>query len=87
MIKTGEKVADIRVEHPAHPLALDPGRQRIQRIMRAAPRPEPVRESQEVRLVDGVEHPGDGPLENLVLQRRDAERPQPPVRLRDVRPP
>ena len=41
--------------------------------MRAAPRPEPVGEAQEVRLVDGVEHLDDGPLDDLVLQRGDGE--------------
>src|SRR5437870_5737557 len=45
-----------------------------------------VREAQEVRLVDRVEYLDDGTLDDLVLQRGDAERPQPPIRLRDVRP-
>jgi site-specific DNA recombinase len=71
---------------PSSPSSVDPDRQRIQRIMRAAPRPEPVGEAEEVLLVDGVEHLDDGPLDDLVLQRGDAERPQPPVRLRDVHP-
>ena len=31
---------------------VDPDRERIQRIMRAAPRPEPVGEAEEVHLVD-----------------------------------
>ena len=86
MIKIGEEVADIRIEHPVHPLPPDPDRERIQRVMRIAPRPKPVGEAQKVHLVDGVEHLDDGPLDNLVLQRGDAERPLPPVRLRDVRP-
>ena len=68
-------------------LPFDPDRQRIQRIVRAAPGPEPVGEPEKVLLVDGVEHLDHGPLDDLVLQRGDAERPQPPVRLRDVRPP
>src|SRR6476469_3500692 len=54
--------------------------------MRATPCPESVGEAQEIHLVDGVEYLDDGPLENLVLQRGDAERPLPPVRLRDIRP-
>src|SRR5216683_2133199 len=87
MIKAGEKIADIRIEHPVHLLHPDPGRQRIQRIMRAAPWPEPIGEAQEVRLIDGIQHLDDGTLDDLVFQRGDAERPQPPVRLRDVRPP
>jgi hypothetical protein len=55
--------------------------------MRFAPGPEPVGEADEVRLVDAVEHLDDGALDDLVLQRGDAERPQPPVPLGDVRPP
>jgi hypothetical protein len=39
--------------------------------MRAAPRPQPGRETPEVHLVDGIEHLDDRPLDNLVLQRRD----------------
>ena len=78
MIQAGEEVADVRVEHPVHLLLLDPGRERIQRMMRAAPWPEPVREAPEVRLIHGVQHLDDGPLDNLVLQRGNAERPQPP---------
>jgi hypothetical protein len=70
VIEAGEEVADVRVEHPVHPLALDA---HGQRVMRAAPRPEPVREPPEVRLVVGVEHPDDGPLDDLVLQRGDGD--------------
>jgi site-specific DNA recombinase len=80
------EATDVRVEYPVHLPLLDPDRQRIQRVMRAAPGPEPVRETEEVHLVDGVQHRDDGPLEDLVLQAGDAERPQPPVRLRDVHP-
>jgi putative transposase len=39
-----QTIADIRVEHPVHPPAFDPDRERIQRVMRAAPRPKPVGE-------------------------------------------
>jgi hypothetical protein len=87
MIDAGEEVADIRVEHPAHLLVVDPGRERIQRVMRAASRSESIREADEVRLVDAVQHLHDGTLQDLVLQRRDTERPQAPVSLRDIRPP
>ena len=87
MVQAGEELADIRVEHPVHVLPLDPDRERIQRVMRATSRPEPVGETPEIHLIDGVEHLDDGPLNNLVFQRGDAERALPPVRLRDVRPP
>jgi hypothetical protein len=54
--------------------------------MRRAPRPEPVGEADEVRLVDAVEHLHDGTLKDLVLKRRDPERALAPIRLRDIRP-
>jgi hypothetical protein len=57
-----------------------------QRVVRATPGPKPVREAEEIRLVDGVQHLDGRPLDDLVLQRRDTERPQPSVRLRDAHP-
>src|SRR5947209_4132526 len=45
--------------------------QSVQRIMLAAPRPEPVGESQKVLLVDLVEYRHHGLLNHLVLQRGD----------------
>jgi hypothetical protein len=41
MVKGGEELTEIHVEHPIHLLAHDPDRQRIQRVMRGAPRPNP----------------------------------------------
>jgi hypothetical protein len=51
------------------------------------PRPEAVGETEEVRLVDGVQHLHHRALHDLVLQRGDAERPLPTVGLEDVLPP
>src|SRR5215470_4647146 len=87
MIKLAEEVADVRIEHPVHRSAADPGRERVQRIMRTAPWPKPIREPPEIHLVDGVKHLDQRPLDDLVLQHGDAERPPPPVLLRNVRPP
>ena len=70
-----EESLDIGIHDPVHPLALDPNRQCVQRSMLAASRPEPVAEPKEVFLVDGIQHLGHGPLDDLVLQRRYAERP------------
>jgi hypothetical protein len=50
----------------------------------AAPRPEGVGEAEEVRLVDGVQHLHHRALDDLVLQRGDAERSLPAVGLGDV---
>ena len=67
MVKAGEVVPEIQVEHPAH-LPLDPDRERVQRMMWTTPRPEPVGKPEEVRLVDGVQHLHHRPLQDLVLQ-------------------
>src|ERR687897_3803567 len=42
MVKAREGLAEIRVEHPVHPPARDPDGERVQRLMRGAPRSEPI---------------------------------------------
>jgi hypothetical protein len=86
-VELAEEVADVRVQHPVHLPAFDPNRERIQRVMRRAPRPESVGETEEVRLVDAVEHLHHGALDDLVLQRGDPQRTQTAVPLGDIRPP
>jgi site-specific DNA recombinase len=80
-----EKRTDVQVEHPVHLSRQDSNIERVQRIVLAAPRTESIREAEEVGLVDGVQHLDRRALDDLVLQRRHAERPLPPVGLRDVR--
>src|SRR5437867_4327516 len=80
-----EEPTDVGIEHPVHPLRQEPDRERVQSRMRAAPRSESVGKAEEVDLVDRVEHLDDGTLDDLILQRGNAERSHPPVRLRDVR--
>src|SRR5438477_13163334 len=82
LVEASEEVADVSVAHEVHLLARDPDRERVQRIMLRAPRPKPVREPQKVLLIDGVQHLDHRALKDLVLQRSDPERPQPPVRPR-----
>ena len=50
--------------------------------MLTTPGPKPIGETEEVLLVDRVQHLDHRPLKDLVLHRGDTERPQPPVRLR-----
>ena len=57
VVESIEETADVHIEHPVHLPRQDPDRERIQRMMRAAPWPEPVRESEKVRFVDGVQAP------------------------------
>jgi hypothetical protein len=83
MLQGIEKLLDISIEHPAYFLRTDPNRKGIQSLMRTTPKPKPIRESEKVRLIDRIQYLEDGTLDNLILQRRDSERPSPPVRLRD----
>ena len=78
-----EEPTDVCVEHPAHLLPPHPSPQRIQRLMRATPRPEPVGEADEVLFVDRVENLGGRSLDDLVFQRGDPQGPLRPIRLRD----
>jgi len=82
-----EERLDVGVQYPAHLLAVDPDTERIQRIVRAASRPEPVRDSEEVFLVDRVQQRDHRPLDDLVLQGRNRERALPAVRFGYVDPP
>src|SRR5215470_10970179 len=52
--------------------------------MLAAPWSEPIRETPKVLLVNLIEDRDHGLLNNLVLQRRDPERPSPTIRFRNV---
>src|SRR6516225_3262150 len=69
-----EERADVGVQYEAHLLAVDADAERIQRIMRAASWPEPIRQSEEVFLVDRVQQLGHCPLDNLILKRSNRER-------------
>src|SRR5712692_3951906 len=77
-----EERSDVQVEHPVHFLARDPGVEGIQRVVLAAPRPEPIREAQKVLFPHAVENRPDGMLDDLILQRCDAQRPLPAIAFR-----
>src|ERR1700716_1301489 len=82
-----EERSDVSVQDEAHLLAVDPDAERIQRIVRATPRPEPIRDAEELFLVDRVQQRDNSPLDDLVLQGSDRERALPAIRLGDVHPP
>ena len=69
-----EERSNVGVQYPVHLRALDPDNERIQRIVRAAPRSKSEREPEEVFLVDRVEHRNCRPLDDLVLQGGNRER-------------
>jgi len=79
---------DVGIEHPIHLSRSDPNRQRIQRLVWTTSRSKSVRETQEVLLVDRVQHLASGTLDDLVFQRGNAEWPKLTrfTHLRDVDP-
>jgi hypothetical protein len=78
-----EEAADIGVQYPVHRQVLDTRRERVQRIVLSPSGPEPVREAEEVSLVDGVQNLHQRALDDLVFQRRDAQWPLPPIGIRN----
>ena len=79
--------SDVGVQYPVHFRAVDPDKERVQRIMRAPPGSESIREPEEVFLVDRVEQRDRRPLDDFVLQSRDREWALPAIRLGYVRSP
>ena len=83
---TVEELLDVGVEYPVHLPGRDPHHERVHRVMRAAPGPEPVAEAEEILLVNSVQHRRRRPLDDLVLQRGDRQRALPSIRLGYVDP-
>src|SRR3954452_22751376 len=81
-----EERADVGVQYPVHLCAGDPDHERIHRIVRAASGSEPIREPEEIFLVDRAQHRSRGPLDDLVLQGGNRERTLSAVRLGYVHP-
>src|SRR6266478_3931766 len=81
-----EKSFDVQIEHPVHLSRQQSRIERVQRLMLASPRPEPIRESKKIRFVDSVQHFDRRALDDFVFQRRNSERPLPPIGLGDVHP-
>src|SRR3989442_14255546 len=66
-----EKPSNVGVKHIVHLLLQERVRQRIQRLMLAAPRSKTVREAEKVLLIDLIEDGGHGVLDDFVFQGRD----------------
>src|SRR5664279_5787552 len=79
-----EEASDIGVQYEAHLGAADADHQCVERVMRPPLRPESVREPEEIRLVNLVQHRNHSPLDDLVLQSRDRKRTLPTVRLGNI---
>src|SRR6516225_311445 len=80
-----EEPTNVRVQHPVHLPRQQTDVECVQRLVLAASRSEAIREAQEVRLVDGVQHLRCGPLDDFVLQRGHAQRSLLAVRFGYVR--
>jgi hypothetical protein len=66
-----EKAPDVGVKNPIHFPPHDSHPERIQRIMLASPRSEPIREPQKVLFVNLIEDRHHCVLDDLILQRSD----------------
>src|SRR5438128_11316531 len=66
-----EKPSNVGVKHIVHLLLQERVRQRIQRLMLAAPRAKPVGEAEKVLFVDLVEDGDHGMLDKFVFDCRD----------------
>src|SRR5580658_1692712 len=84
VIHVVKESSNVRIEHPLHSLAMDSHTKRIQRLMRAATRPESIRKASKVHLVNLVEDAHHSLLNDFVLQRRDAQRSLSTVGFRNV---
>ena len=73
-IHAAEEILDVQVDDPSTTEFHQPSPQCFERLVSAAPRPEPARTIQKILLVHRLQHHQHRPLENLVLQRRDAYR-------------
>ena len=81
---TIQELGQIRIEYPLDVGAGNPERQGIKRIMLPATRPESITEAEEVSLVNLIQYGDHGPLDDFIFQRRNAEGPLAPIRLREV---
>ena len=82
-----EETPDIGVENPVHAHGIDANRKRIERMVLTAPWPEPIREPEEILLVDRVENSDHGTLEDFILQSGYTQRSLSAIRLRYEPPP
>ena len=77
-----EETLNIRVQNPIHAPPLDTHRQRIERLVSMPSRAETVAESPKVHLVYFIQDGHHSLLDDLILQRRNADRPLSAVRFR-----
>ncbi len=79
-----QEAPNVTIQHVVHPLPRQRDPERIQGVMRAASRPEPVGEPPEILLVDLDEDRDHRLLDDLVFQRGDRSWTLPPLGRRDI---
>src|ERR1700678_869903 len=79
-----EEAPNIRIEYPVHTLPVDAHMQSVERLMWTAGGTKPIRKAPKVHLVNLVEDADHRLLDDLVFQRRDAQRTLPTVGFRYV---
>src|ERR1700731_4526414 len=85
-VEVVEEALDVGIKYVVHLPCHERVRQRIQRLMLAAPGAKTIREAEEVLLIDVVEDGDHCMLDDLILQCGDPERTLPPVAFLDVNP-
>src|SRR3954447_14034139 len=75
VVQSVEKLSDVDLDHPPAPDLHQPMPEGVQRLVRRAARPEAIRADQEVLLVDRLQDHRHRTLEDLVLERGDADGP------------
>ena len=77
-----EEAPNVRIQNPIHSPPLDAHRQLIKRLMGVPSGTETVAESSKVHLVDCIQDGHYSLRDDLILQRRNADRPLSAIRFR-----
>ena len=77
-----EESLNVRVQYPVHAPPRYAHTQRIERLMSMPPGTKTIAESSKVHLVYFIQDGHHGLLDDLILQRRDADWPLPTIRFR-----
>jgi hypothetical protein len=73
LVNLVEEAPNVGIENPVHRGIADRHRQCVQRVVLSASGPEPVREAEEVFLIDRVEQRDSRALNDFVFQRGNTE--------------
>src|ERR1700693_1554757 len=84
LVEIIEKSSNVGIKNVVHLLPQEHIRQRIQRLMLAAPRAKTIRETEKVLLVNLVYDSDRGLLDDLIFQSRDSQWALPSIAFRYV---